>query len=252
MKSRIQPEQITLKGEKDSLLLGGFIRITPRTPDLVFLAYNFTPLEEHRTQTEKAIAIQEQTSDLRVENISMPGTGQHVKLAGSFPLKFDVTRERAGPITRHDAVNIAVERLPYRVLAVDILVEGCGWVEITAQVRTRNLYETRREETRPHHDTTDDLLLNLNLSEPGPEADEGRDAAADGTRDAWEPNWPLVDVYAPGGKFIGSRRPMNGWLLCKPKKSKCKSRPRKSAKGAKKQAKVAARVGGLEARKPDM
>ncbi|CAK7218726.1 Mitochondrial ribosome small subunit bioproteinsis protein [Sporothrix curviconia] len=174
MKKRIHPEQVALKGTNQSLLLGGFIRITPRTPGLVFLAYNFTPLHEHRTMTEKAIAIQEQTSDLRVENIAVEGTGETIALAGSFELNHDVTKVRAGPITRKDAANISVDRLPYRVVALDLLIEGCGWVEIVAQVRTRDLFHGGRQNTprKPTGKTKEQaadssgLLQSLDLSEP--------------------------------------------------------------------------------------
>ena len=60
--------------------------------------------------------------------------------AGAFKLRHDVTRARAaGPITRSDAIGIKVEKLPYRVLSTDILIEGVGWVEITAQIRLKDL-----------------------------------------------------------------------------------------------------------------
>jgi len=216
MRSRIQPTQQVLKSDRRSLLLGGFIRLTPRTPDVVFLAYNFTPLQEHLTETEKAIGIQDQTSSLNVENISIPGTGSTIQLAGSFALKYDVTKQRAGPITRRDAANIKVEHLPYRVLAIDILIEGCGWVEVVAQVRSKNLFGR------------------------GDASDEGRGIEPmDGG--SGEPCWPIIDVYSPEGKFIGARRPLNAWMLCQPRKV-LKSRPRKSMKGAKKRAKTAARA----------
>ena len=307
MKLRVQPDQVVLKGTWHSLLIGGFIRITPRTPDLVFMTYNFTPLREHRTGTEKAIAIQQQTSELKVDNIAAAGTGQKIKLAGSFQLKYDVTKQRAGPITRKDAVNISVDRLPYRVLAIDLLIEGCGWVEIVAQVRTRHLYnedarrdaETERElaerDARANQAGPNGVLQSLDLSDPA-EA-ESLETALDAKQEddsfdpfsalvdvdskmptpsrgsiqeapkaaptaparndnaiqpmPWEepeepePNWPVIDVFSPGGKFIGSRQPMNAWLMVQHKaaarKKALKSRPRKSMKGAKKREKAARR-----------
>ncbi len=184
--------------------------------------------------TEKAIAIQSQTTDLNVGSISLPGTGAKSKLAGSFPLKFDVTKLRAGPITRRDAANIEVERLPYRVLATDILIEGCGWLEVVAQVRTKDLYRQRQDDVEGQQ-----LFQTLNLSEPG--------TTEDGSAPN-EPNWPVIDVYSPEGKFIGARQPMNGWMLCRPKKTApAGARPRKSMKGAKKTAKKVARAAAAAA-----
>jgi hypothetical protein len=67
--------------------------------------------------------------------------------------------------------------------------------------------------------------------EPGAETDEP------------EPNWPKVEVFTPGGRFVASRRCMNGWLMNKPlvlDKHK-RSRPRRSMKGQKKLTKKRAR-----------
>lgn len=283
MKSRITPEQHVIKPGR-SLLIGGFIRITPRTEDLIFLGYNFTPLQEHMCGTEKAIEIQTQTGVVNVENIAVPETASTIKLAGSFPLKFDVTKRRAGPITRKDAVGIKVENLPYRVLSLDILIEGCGWVEITAQVRARELYkpmpkpapsigsgeeEVETLETmglsgsskgararKRFNSAGEEILQSLDLSEPGSRPKPGsRDRPRENPRERGrlvpEPqrqeeeqlNWPVVDVYSPEGRFVGSRRPMNAWLLNKIRKTPqtSKQRPRKSMVGAKKREKQAKR-----------
>ncbi|KKA27692.1 hypothetical protein TD95_002771 [Thielaviopsis punctulata] len=142
MKSRIVPEQQVVKPGQ-SLLIGGMFRITPRSEDTIILAYNFTPMEPHVTNTQKAIEISEQRSDLVVNNIAVPGVGSSMKLAHSVALKYDVTRERAGPLTRKNAVGLNTDRLPFRVLAIDILIESVGWVELVAQVRTRALYHGR-------------------------------------------------------------------------------------------------------------
>lgn len=265
MKSRIVPEQQVIKPGR-SLLIGGFIRITPITPDLVFLAYSFTPLKAHTTSTSKAIAIQEQSEDApNVDNVSVPGTGELIKKAGSFQLCHDVTKIRAGPITRKEAVGISVDRLPYRVVGIDILIEGCGWVEIVAQVRTRDLFrqapppEKRRErdedtgsksgilqslDLRPEAETgeteaqkqgrgtrgTPDRLQSLELLSDDVDGEQAREQPAAPA----EPAWPVVEVFSPNGKFIAARRPLNGWMLNKPKKTTTKGRPRPSMKGAKK------------------
>lgn len=230
MKARISPEQQVIKPGR-SLLLGGFIRITPRTPDLIFLAYAFTPIDAHLTATEKAIGIQNETGEVNVENISVPGTGEKIRHAGEFELRYDVTKRRAGPITRKDAVGMKVENLPYRVLSIDILIEGCGWVEITAQVRTRDLFLPAP--TRPAR--RNEILQSLDLSEPK------QNASLLDSRTGEEPQWPIVDVYSPEGRFIGSRPPMNAWLYNQVRKTAetSKVRPRKSMTGAKKREKRA-------------
>ncbi|CAN8103531.1 unnamed protein product [Discula destructiva] len=275
MKARITPEQYVLKPGA-SLLIGGFIRITPRTPDLIFLGYNFTPLEEHMCNTEKAIAIQTQTGAVNVQSIAVPATADKIRLAGSFPLRYDVTKRRAGPITRKDAVGMKVENLPYRVLSVDILIEGCGWVEITAQVRVRELYkplpkpatsgefgggeEALTLSPGPPEPTGtkrvgfggEEILQSLDLSDPASRPRSNlRDRPRERQRQEPEPqkfeeqelNWPVVDVYSPEGRFVGSRRPMNAWLLNRVRKTRqtSKQRPRKSMTGAKKRGKQARR-----------
>lgn len=240
MKRRMRPEQQVLKPGR-SLLLGGFIRLTPRTDDLVFLTYAFTPITAHVTQTTKAISIQGQTGEVNVENISMPGTSETIKLAGSFPLKWDVTKHRAGPITRRDAVNLKVERLPYRILSTDILIEGCGWVEIVAQVRTRNLYKPPPPPPPPQPKTVVDsngIIQSLDLSD---DPVEHQDSNNSREAESNEPNWPIIDVYSPEGKFIDARRPFNAWLLNKVPEPK-KGRPHKSMIGDKKRKKAAARA----------
>jgi genetic interactor of prohibitins 3, mitochondrial len=257
MKTRVQPEQETLKGSWHSLLLGGLIRITPRSEDLVHLCYNFTPLQEHKTQTTKAEAIIAQTGEVNVPTIGLPETKDTIRHAGSFPLKWDVTRRRTGPITRRDAAHISVDRLPYRVLSTDILIEGVGWVEVTAQVRTKDLFdkppaapveeqimeiEEPKEERSDGRKRTDvESSWWLGSREPEPQApksqkqqDEADSAAKSATSE--ELNWPVVDVYSPEGRFISARRPLNGWMLCKPR-GKIAGRPRPAMKGVKKEIK---------------
>lgn len=136
MKKRIEPKQQNIQPDQ-SLLLGGFIRITP-TSDLTYLAYNFTPLHEHKTSTQKAIEVQMRGEEAKdVENIALPEAAEKTKLAGTFHLKWDVTKQRAGPLTNSTMVGLKADKLPFKVMAADLLIEGVGWVEIVAQVRRR-------------------------------------------------------------------------------------------------------------------
>ncbi|CAG8954821.1 hypothetical protein HYFRA_00008506 [Hymenoscyphus fraxineus] len=218
MRNRVHPEQEVIKPGQSLLLGGGLIRITPTTPDLVFLSYPFTAMSRHVTETErKAIPTQLQTRESSIENISIPGTGEKIASAGIFHLKWDVTKERSGPLTARSAANIRPDRLPYQVFSTDILVEGVGWVELAAQVRKRRVEsESRRIQ----------------------EVEESCASDAEDTQKVEEinPAWPSVEVFTPGGKFIGARRPMNAWIQMenKPGKRDMKGRPRRSMKGMKK------------------
>lgn len=267
MKKRIVPEQISVKAGKSLILGGGLIRITPKTPDTVFLMYNFTPLDEHLTQDEKAIGFQEQTRhSAGLENITLEGVGEKMKHAGTFKLRDDVTRARAGPLTRKNAVGLQVDRLPFRVLSTDILIEGVGYVEIVAQVRARDL---RMSTPRPREPRPEPRLAPPKLTQESsdPFADlmnkrRGTNETSNKTKPLkriveeveeeepehdlpyTEPNWPEIDVFSPEGRFIGSRQPINGWLNNKPRvlAEHKRSRPRRSMKGAKKRDKAERRA----------
>lgn len=247
MQTRIVPEQMTVKPSQ-SLLLGGFIRITPREPAPIMLTYAFTPLKPHVCRTEKAISIQQQMGEVNVENIAVSGTQDTTKLAGSFKLKWDVTKKRTGPLTRKSDVGLDVERLPYRVLSLDLLIEGVGWVEVTAQVRMKDLYAPRprlREEvsstsaTRVEKTAAQEELEAWAQNWKAGGEEETRTEKTEEVVEEDELNWPIVDVYSPEGRYISVRRPMNGWLLNKPRVTAAskRSRPRKSMAGVKKREK---------------
>lgn len=255
MKKRIVPGQISMTPGKSLILGGGLVRITPKNPGLVFLAYNFTPLEEHLTQTEKAIAFQEQTREsIGVPSIMLPGIGGKMKHAGTFKLSHDVTRQRAGPLTRKNAIGLNVDRLPFRVLSTDILIEGVGYVELVAQVRAQDVamkvfpdQQPRFEErAKPKQlDTSDPFAAMRALRiDAGTPVVKRRKEPEPKPEPAIEPGWPAVDVFSPEGRFIGSRQPIQGWLHNKPRvlPEHKRSRPRRSMKGAKKKDKAEKRA----------
>ena len=199
-KSRITPQKQSIK-PSSSLLLGGLIRITPRTPDLVFLAHPFVPIDAHVTSTEKAEGIQNRTRESGVPVITEPWAGEKMKSAGTFQLKWDVTRKQTGPLTDPAAVKLKPERLPFIVYSADILIEGCGWVELVAQVR------------KPKQ-SADDALMG--------------------------PAFPEVEVFSPEGKYVAVRPPMGASVLggSKPKgRNERHARPRRSMKSVKAQRK---------------
>jgi hypothetical protein len=227
MRSRVRPEQKVIKPGQ-SLLLGGFIRITPTTPDVIFLAYSFNPLKTHVTSLEKAIGIQTQTRESTVENIALPGVGEKIASAGTFHLKWDVTKQRTGPITDRAAVGIQPERLPYRVMGADILIEGVGWVELVAQVRKRRGELARAFEEGKKEEKDED----------------GFEWEEKDKKEEIDPDWPTVEVFSPEGKFIATRMPMNAWSFVaqKPSENKLHGRPRRAMKGTKKAEKKRARM----------
>ena len=205
MRDRVKPKQMVVKPGQ-SLLVGGLVRITARDPDITLLAYPFLPFDSHVTSTDKAIAMHTQTRSSGVQSLLVPGAGNSIASAGRFRLEWDVTQHRAGPLTAKAAVGLKPAVLPFAVYSSDILIEGCGWVEIVAQVRKRKL-----------------SLAATYMEEGGPLS-----------------QYPEVDVYSPEGRFVGSRRPMEAWLRVGIKPSATKkagARPRPSMKGAKKTAK---------------
>lgn len=91
----------------------------------------------------------------------------------------------------------------------------------------------------------EEILQELDLSDPGVE-DENSQHAESGEP---EPNWPVVDVFSPEGRFIGCRPPLNAWLYNKVRKTAetSKKRPRKSMTGAKRRGKNTERARSAEA-----
>lgn len=202
MRQRLKPVQFVLRPNQ-SLLLGGLIRITSKNPDIPILAYPFVPLNGHVTSTEKAIGVHSNEQPSGISTITKPGVGAKMASAGTFYLNHDVTKQRSGPLTSSAAVGLNPKVLPFVIFSTDILIEGCGWVELVAQVRKRDLES---------HKTLDN-------------------------KDYIEAELPAVEIFSPEGKHIGVRRPMNAWLLGGQRPipvSRRTSRPRRSMKGVKK------------------
>ncbi|MCJ1438800.1 hypothetical protein MMC27_008190 [Xylographa pallens] len=210
MRQRIKAEQHVVRPGQ-SILIGGLIRITPLASDTMLLACPFVPFESHVTNTEKAIAVHTQTSTSGLSNITSVGAGEKMASAGVFQLKWDVTKQRAGPLTASTAVGLKPQILPFAVLSADILIEGCGWVEVAVQVRKKAL--------------------------------QNSGDALGSTGESLE--FPSVEVFSPEGKHIGVRRPMNAWVTGGHHKAKARpghARPRRSMKGVKKNLKKLARA----------
>ncbi|MCJ1280755.1 hypothetical protein MMC26_000072 [Xylographa opegraphella] len=211
MRQRVKAEQHVVRPGQ-SILIGSLIRITPLSSDTILLACPFVPFESHVTNTEKAIAVHTQKVTSGLSNITSEGAGEKMASAGVFQLKWDVTKQRAGPLTASTAVGLKPQILPFAVLSADILIEGCGWVELAVQVRKKALQ------------SSGDAL--------GSTSGESLD-------------FPRVEVFSPEGKHIGIRRPMNAWVTGGHHKAKARpghARPRRSMKGVKKNLKKLARA----------
>merc|ERR1712000_97898 len=235
--------------------------------------YNFTPLHDHLTSTSKAIDMQNQLKTEKslawtpgMENIGIEGLSHKMHHAGRFQLKHDVSKMRAGPLTRKDAINLTVDRLHFRVLSLDILIEGVGYVEVVCQVRKSYLehsekanlhWATKRQQEREASVAGHKAAERAAEQDPfGAISEQRRTDISQRKEKEYndkfndknfylydkskvEPDWPAVDVFSPMGRFIGTREPIQGWLRNKPlvKPEHRTARPRKSAKGEKKREK---------------
>ncbi|KAI4716579.1 hypothetical protein E4T48_07242 [Aureobasidium sp. EXF-10727] len=230
MRSRVVPEQMSIKPGQSLLLGGGLIRITPTTPDLVFLSYTFLPLHPHITSTEKAVAIESGERAAGLHTIMTKEARENLASAGTFKLEWDVTRQRAGPLTSKSAAKLKPEQLPFIVYSADILVEGVGWVELVAQVR-------KSAKNKPTYTPPSSKVIDTNTLP----------ASSDSETTTWKPlgppeeevphdPFPQVEVFSPKGKFVAVRPPMVASLLGgkkAPTANTRKSRPRLSMKSLK-------------------
>ncbi|MCJ1455221.1 hypothetical protein MMC28_005575 [Mycoblastus sanguinarius] len=205
MRHRVKPEQLVIKPGQ-SLLVGGLVRITALTPHVTILAYPFVPLKCHVTSTDRAILVHTQKEQSGVPTVARPGLGSRVQSAGIFSVKWDVTKQRAGPLTNPAAAGLSTKALPFVVLSVDVLIEGCGWVELVVQVRKKDI-ESRADSG----DLFDDRP------------------------------YPRIEIHSPDGRHVGIRQPMGAWLLSGAK-SRSSSRKtissRRSMKAMKKNVKI--------------
>ncbi|KAL2828973.1 hypothetical protein BDW59DRAFT_159371 [Aspergillus cavernicola] len=173
MTKRRKPERYTIKSGQSLLLGGGLVRITPVDAERVMMAACFLPVEAHLTSMEKAIEMQAQERPYPGTNIVKEGTGETIASAGTFDLKWDVTQSHLPTAIAKAVADKGAKPppLPYKVMSADILIEGCGWVELTAQIRAKPT--------------------------------QGEDEPAE--------SFPQVEVYTPKGKHIAFRRPIECW-----------------------------------------
>ncbi|KAJ5779704.1 hypothetical protein N7457_007424 [Penicillium paradoxum] len=139
MTKRVKPERCTIKPGQSLLVGGGLVRITPVNPEDTVMSASFLPLETHITNTQKAIETQAEERPYRGTVLMKEGAGSSMSSAGKFDLKWDTTISNL-PTSLAKAIKdkgIPVPSLPYRVMSADILIEGCGWIELSIQVRSK-------------------------------------------------------------------------------------------------------------------
>ncbi|KAJ6126704.1 hypothetical protein N7523_002316 [Penicillium sp. IBT 18751x] len=144
MVKRVKPERCTIKPGQSLLLGGGLVRITPVNPEDTVLAACFVPIESHITKTDKAIEMQAEQRPYPGKILMKEGTGSSITSAGKFDLEWDITASNLPALVAKAVKDkkIPIPPLPYRVMSADILIEGCGWVEISVQVRAKRNSET--------------------------------------------------------------------------------------------------------------
>lgn len=248
MKHRITAQRYVLKPGQSLILGGGLIRITPATPDLVVLIHAFVPLEPHITRTDKAVDLQLQTSDRNVPSILAPHAGPQMRSAGRFKLAWDATKKLAGPLTSSVAGKMRPENLPFRVFSADILVEGVGWLEVSAQVRRPQGWKpVGMQKKDPNHARVAKLAAQQRAADERKAKFEARmrgeeyvapQVLPEDVQDVVE--FPEVEVFSPLGKFVGCRRPMCASVVSGPRHVSSRertARPRRSMRSVKAQRK---------------
>ncbi|ETI20494.1 hypothetical protein G647_08531 [Cladophialophora carrionii CBS 160.54] len=239
--------QHVLKPGQSLLLGGGLVRITPLLNEhdrsTTMLAYPFVPLKAHVTSTAKAEGTQIQQRESGIESILAEEAGMSISSAGRFALRTDVTRSRAGSMIR---AGVKPDKLPFHVYATDILIEGVGWVELVCQVRKSK--QTARADGPPGSPAESDTIaptaegLSIETSTFTP---FGGEQPAYNQTSLSHSDLPEVEIFTPGGKFIGQRTCLDLWQMWntgKPQKTTRSARPRKPMAGAKKRDKIARRA----------
>ncbi|KAI2795150.1 hypothetical protein POX_a01755 [Penicillium oxalicum] len=144
MTKRVKPDRCTIKPGQSLLLGGGLVRITAVNPDDTILAACFVPIETHVTKTEKAIELQTEKRPYVGKTLMKEGTGETITSAGKFDLQWDTTASNLPSLVAKAVKDkgIPIPKLPYRVMSADILVEGCGWIEVSVQIRAKRFSES--------------------------------------------------------------------------------------------------------------
>lgn len=211
MTHRHKVEQHIIKLGQSMILGGGLIRITPQLDQsdrsTTVLAYPFVPLKAHVTSTEKAASQQLQQRESGIESILAADAGAHMCSAGHIELSTDVTKSRAGSLIRS---GVELSKLPFRVYATDILVEGLGWIELVCQVRKRSTSQPKPRAAAYSNSVSDEKENNGSFQPVKGNSDfVPLGSAVHDSED--QVSLPTVEVFSPNGKHVSSRPSLDAW-----------------------------------------
>ncbi|KAK6535283.1 hypothetical protein TWF694_001751 [Orbilia ellipsospora] len=145
MLNKINPtKDIVLPGQ--SYLLGGLVRVLPlenmtgRPVTLEVATFsNLPPHVASHNKAHKYLYI-EKGSGKRPFIWAKPGIGESVQSAGTYTLTDDITKRRAERLVRAMGEEAFEKNAPFKIYATDIVIEGIGWLEVSAQVGKNDPY----------------------------------------------------------------------------------------------------------------
>ncbi|KAF3905780.1 hypothetical protein AA313_de0204319 [Arthrobotrys entomopaga] len=139
MLKRINPTMDIVPPGK-SYLLGGLVRVWPREtptgrPVTIEIA-TFSNLPTHVAKHEKTYKhLHMEKGESKRDFIwAKRGIGEIVRSAGVFTLKDDITKKRAEPLVNAMGEEAFDKAGMFKIYATDIVIEGFGWLEVSAQV----------------------------------------------------------------------------------------------------------------------
>ncbi|KAJ6260306.1 U3 small nucleolar RNA-associated protein [Drechslerella dactyloides] len=132
------PERFVLKTDQ-TLIVGGLVTVKllqpedPRRKPIVMEVAMFTDLPGHASKNIKLDGfLNKQVEKSRPFIWTKPGISEVMESAGVFTLKDDITAQRCETLI--DRNPDFMKTTKFRIWATDILIEGCGWLEVSVQV----------------------------------------------------------------------------------------------------------------------
>ncbi|KAK6345437.1 hypothetical protein TWF718_007353 [Orbilia javanica] len=140
MVDRVNPERYIVPPEK-TFLLGGLVTVRPLQPvkgrPVTLEVAVFSNVPGHVAKGEKIEGFlnPEAESEGKTRDFiwARKAAVESFKSAGTFKLTDDITKRRSGPLVEGMGED-KFKNVSFRVYATDIVVEGFGWLEISAQV----------------------------------------------------------------------------------------------------------------------
>ncbi|KAK6359471.1 hypothetical protein TWF696_000627 [Orbilia brochopaga] len=138
------PERFVLKSYQ-TFLVGGLVTVKAVQPEdqsvlpIVLEIALFSQLPGHCGKHDKVKGFLDPTiggDKRRAFMWTMPHISQVMASAGVFTLKDDITAQRCKAVI--DQNPDFMKTAQFRVYATDIVIEGCGWLEISAQIPKNN------------------------------------------------------------------------------------------------------------------